>query len=220
MPLIPYPDIPPLPGVPAINRNSAGYVAAALTVVAELLPNNLFGTKWGITDEFGNTALVPDSFISFEYKNDKKIPNYPVEGGGFQSYNKVSTPFDCRLVVSCSGNGSMSKQGFLAAIQNYVESLTLLTIVTPDANYPNCNLIHVDYRRESRQGVTLLLAQLWFQQIIVAQQPAASTAQPSGASTKNNGQISPVTPSASQQTTLQTNKADINFGVINPNSWD
>ena len=184
MPLIPYPDIPPLPGVPAINRNSAGYVAAALTVVAELLPNNLFGTKWGITDEFGNTAL------------------------------------DCRLVVSCSGNGSMSKQGFLAAIQNYVESLTLLTIVTPDANYPNCNLIHVDYRRESRQGVTLLLAQLWFQQIIVAQQPAASTAQPSGASTKNNGQISPVTPSASQQTTLQTNKADINFGVINPNSWD
>ena len=35
MPLIPYPDIPPLPGVPAINRNSAGYVAAALTVVAE-----------------------------------------------------------------------------------------------------------------------------------------------------------------------------------------
>ena len=45
MSLIPYPNVPPLPGVPAINRNSAGYVGAALNIAAQLLPNNLFGTK-------------------------------------------------------------------------------------------------------------------------------------------------------------------------------
>jgi len=220
MPLIPYPDIPPLPGVPAINRNSAGYVAAALTVAAELLPKNLFGTKWAITDEYGNLALVPDSFVSFEYKNERKIPNYPIEGGAFQSYNKVALPYDCRLVVSCSGNGSMSKQGFLAAIQNYLDALTLLTVSTPDANYPNLNLIHVDYKRESRQGVTLLLAQLWFQEVRIAQQPTVSTVEPSGASTKNNGQVSPVTPSTTLQSNLAGQKSNINFGVIDPSSWD
>ena len=196
MPLIPYPDVPPLPGVPAINRSSAGYVAAALTVVGELLPNNLFGSKWAITDSSGNLALIPDSFVSFEYKNERKIPNYPVEEGSFQSYNKVALPFDCRLVVTCSGNGSMSKQGFLLAIQNYLDSLTLLTITTPDASYPNCNLIHADYRRESRQGATLLMAQLWFQEIKIAQQSSVSTVQPSGASRRSFGNLSPTTPSS------------------------
>ena len=84
MPLIPYPDVPNLPGVPALSRsNNAQYAAAALTVIGELLPNNLFGTKWAITDSDGNTALVPDSFVAFEYKNERKIPNYPIEEGSF-----------------------------------------------------------------------------------------------------------------------------------------
>jgi hypothetical protein len=196
MPLIPYPDVPNLPGVPALSRsNNAQYAAAALTVIGELLPNNLFGTKWAITDSGGHTALVPDSFVAFEYKNERKIPNYPIEEGSFQSYNKVALPFDCRLTVTCSGNGSMSKQGFLAAIQNYLDSLTLLTIVTPDATYANCNLIHADYRRESRQGATLLMAQLFFQEVRIAQQPAPPTADPSGASNENNGQVSVTSPS-------------------------
>jgi hypothetical protein len=193
MSLIPYPNVPNLPGVPALNR-TGNYVAAALTIVGELLPDNLFGTKWGITDADGNTALVPDSFVEFDYRNERKIPNYPVEEGSFQSYNKVALPYDCRLTVTCSGNKSMSKQGFLTAIDTYLNSLTLLSISTPDANYPNCNLVHVDYRREARQGATLIIAQLWFQEVRVAQASASPTAEPSGASTINNGQVSPVIP--------------------------
>lgn len=221
MSLIPYPNVPPLPGVPAINRNSAGYVGAALNIAAQLLPNNLFGTKWAITDASGNLALVPDSFVNFEYKNERKIPNYPVEGGSFSNYNKVAMPFDCRCVVTCSGNGSMSKQRFLAAIQNYLDSLILLTISTPDASYPNLNLVHVDYRREARQGVTLLLVQLWFQEIRIAQKSTApNTAEPSGSATVNTGQVSPVPPSAAQNKNILGQKDAINFGVKNPSSWD
>jgi len=221
MSLIPYPNVPPLPGVPAINRNSAGYVGAALKIEAQLLPNNLFGTKWAITDASGNLALVPDSFVNFEYKNERKIPNYPVEGGSFSNYNKVAMPFDCRCVVTCSGNGSMSKQDFLAAIQNYLDSLILLTISTPDASYPNLNLVHVDYRREARQGATLLLVQLWFQEIRIAQKSTApNTAEPSGSDTVDIGQVSPVPPSAAQNKNILGQKDAINFGVKNPNSWD
>ena len=221
MSLIPYPNVPPLPGVPAINRNSAGYVGAALNIAAQLLPNNLFGTKWAITDASGKLALVPDSFVNFEYKNERKIPNYPVEGGSFSNYNKVAMPFDCRCVVTCSGNGSMSKQGFLAAIQNYLDSLILLTISTPDASYPNLNLVHVDYRREARQGATLLLVQLWFQEIRIAQKSTApNTAKPSGSVTVGIGQVSPVPPSAAQVNNILGQKGAINFGVKNPSSWD
>jgi hypothetical protein len=221
MSLIPYPNVPPLPGVPAINRNSAGYVGAALNIAAQLLPNNLFGTKWAITDASGNLALVPDSFVNFEYKNERKIPNYPVEGGSFSNYNKVAMPFDCRCVVTCSGNGAMSKQGFLLALQNYLDSLTLLTISTPDASYPNLNLVHVDYRRESKQGATLLLVQLWFQEVRIAQKSAApETAEPSGSASVDIGQVSPVPPSAAQNKNILSQKDAINFGVKNPSSGD
>lgn len=221
MSLIPYPNVPPLPGVPAINRNSAGYVGAALNIAAQLLPNNLFGTKWAITDASGNLALVPDSFVNFEYKNERKIPNYPVEGGSFSNYNKVAMPFDCRCVVTCSGNGAMSKQKFLLALQKYLDSLTLLTISTPDASYPNLNLVHVDYRRESSQGATLLLVQLWFQEVRIAQKSAApKTAKPSGSVSVDIGQVSPVPPSAAQNKNILNQKDAINFGVKNPSSWD
>ena len=196
MPLIPYPDVPPLPGVPAINRNSAGYVAAALTVVGELLPTSLFGTQWSIIDQNGSWILEPDSFINFEYKNERKIPNYPVEEGSFSNYNKIALPFDCRMVVSCGGNGPMSKRSFLSALDGMLESLDLFTINTPDAIYKNMNLIHVDYRRESRQGVTLLLAQLFFQEIRIAQKAIPNTAEPSGSVTVSIGQVSTTPPSA------------------------
>ena len=198
MPLIPYPDVPPLPGVPAINRNSAGYVAAALTIVGELLPYNLFGTQWSIVDQTGSISLKPDSFVSFEYRNERKIPNYPVEEGSFESYNKVALPFDCRLIVSCNGNGQMTKANFLETIQQMLDSLDLFTINTPNYSYANCNLIHVDYRRESRQGVSLILAQLWFQEIRIAQQEAANTVEPSGAATQNNGQVQVINPTTGQ----------------------
>ena len=197
MPNIPYPNVPALPGVPALARsNNSQFVAAALTIVGEILPLNLFGTTWGIVDENGSALLTPDSFVDFEYREERKIPTYPLEEGSFSSYNKVALPFDCRVTVSCSGNtlgvsGRMSKEAFLAAIEKLLSSLTLCNVVTPNATYKNCNLIHVDYRREAKQGATLLLAQLWFQEIRIAQQPVVPTAAPSGTSSTSLGQLSP-----------------------------
>lgn len=206
MPNIPYPNVPKLPGVPALARsNNAQFVGAALTIIGEILPLGLFGTKWGIVDKNGSSVIVPDSFVDFEYREERKIPNYPIEQGSFQSYNKVSVPFDCRVTVSCSGNGKMSKQAFLSAIQALLNSLDLVSVVTPNITYDNCNLVHVDYRREARQGATLILAQLWFQEVRIAQKPVIPTAKPSGARSTSFGQLSPTTPTG-------------NFGTINPNS--
>ena len=192
MSLIPYPNIPPLPGVPGLHRSTAGFAAAALTIVGELLPLNLFGPRWGIVTPAGSTALTPDSFIEFEYRAERKIPTYPVEQGGFASYNKVALPFDINVIVTCSGNGAMTKIQFLAAIQTMLSELTLVSVVTPDGTFVNCNLIHVDYRREARQGATLIIAQLKFQEIRVVLPAAPPTSASSGEATSSNGQTSPV----------------------------
>ena len=139
MSLIPYPNIPPLPGVPAINRNSAGYVGAALNIVAQLLPDSLFGTKWAILDATtGSAILIPDNFVSYERISEAKIPTYPLEQGSFASYNKVRLPRTYRLTVSCNGNKSTSKINFLTAIQkletgrNSNQSPVTVKIVTPN----------------------------------------------------------------------------------------
>ena len=213
MSLIPYPNIPPLPGVPAINRNSAGYVGAALNVVAQLLPDGLFGTKWAILDATtGSPILIPDNFVSYERVSESKIPVYPLEQGAFASYNKVRLPKTYKLTVSCNGNKSTSKINFLTAIQkmetgkNSDQSPVTVKIVTPESTSPAVCLIHTDQRREARSGATLLIFQLTFQEVISIPSPTTSTAEPSGTATQSFGQLSP--------TTTPTG----NFGSINPNS--
>lgn len=218
MALIPYPNVPKLPGVPALARsNNAQFVGGALAIVGQLLPLGLFGQKWGIiasgsgasktttTGNFfsnlfnksstlkGTSLLTPDSFVEFEYREEQKIPIYPLQDGAFQSYNKVGMPFDIRLTVTCSGNGKMSKNEFINAIDNLLTSLTLVDIVTPDVTYYSTNLIHVDYRRDSTRGATLLIAQLWFQWVRIVTNPSLPTSSPSGTPSTPLGQLSPQT---------------------------
>lgn len=194
MPLIPYPNVPNLPGVPGLNRSSAPFVAAALTIVGELLPLNLFGQKFGILTESGSAAIVPDSFVDFEYREERKIPTYPIENGGFRSYNKVALPFDVRVTLTCSGNGKMNKSSFLSTINSMLNSLKLYSVVTPEATFMNCNLVHVDYRRESHRGATLIIAQLWFMAVRITSAAQIPTTKPAGASPQPLGQLSPTLP--------------------------
>lgn len=198
MPLIPYPNVPALPGVPALARsNNSQFVGAALNIVGQLLPADLFGPKWAILSSTGGYFIQPDSFVAFEYREDRKIPTYPMEKGGFQSYNKVAMPFDIRVTVTCSGNGKMKKAEFLTRLQEGMDSTELLKVSTPEREYDSCNLVHVDYRKESMHGATLIIAQLYLQQIRIAQIAAPPTTAPSGASKTPLGQLSPVAPTNS-----------------------
>ena len=72
-------------------------------------------------------------------------------------------------------------------------------------NYLKTSLIHVDYRRESTRGATLILAQLWFQELRISTQPITPTITPSGTQKTPLGQLSPVNPTGT-------------FGSINPNA--
>lgn len=203
MPFIPFPDVPNVPGVPQLPQPPVGYafpvsdvdlssLDSADTVALDNTPS------WTITDTSGNALLSPDSVIDFEYRGEMKIPTYPIEGGSFQSYNKIPIPYDIRMTVACNGNGQQTRDEFLSACKALRESLDIAVINTPDDIYDSVNMIHFDYRREARQGVTLLLVQLWFQEIRVAIQGQTQTAQPDGMDPSQNSQVSPVNPTASQ----------------------
>ena len=210
MSLINFPSIPSLPGVPALPQNPFGVSlptfglnlfsqATGDTAKVSLQP------KWQITDAtYGTPLIVPDSVVDFEWRGEQKVPNYPLEQGSFSSYNKVAMPFDARVTCTCSGNGPMSKSAFLIAIQTYLGGMQLCSIVTPDATYTPCSLIHADYRREARNGISLIVVQLWFQEI---RQPVAATVQtaaPDVAAPVSVGQVAAVTPTALQSSMVAT----------------
>ena len=108
MPLINFPNVPPLPGVPNLRRAVTGVLTRTglLPAIRGLdrfgLLDMLMGPQWGVFDESGIVMLQPDTIAAVEYKGDYEIANHPVEEGGFASYNKVAKPFEIsgQLTVS------------------------------------------------------------------------------------------------------------------------
>jgi len=209
MPLIPYPDVPNVPGVPQLPVAPSSYVYPATGAPESSLDSSdtYLGNQyqqWSITDQNGSPIIQMDSVIDFEYRGEMRIPHYPVEQGGFASYNKVAMPFDIRMTVACNGNGQLPRSEFLSQIETLKNGLDLISINTPDVSYPSCNLVHVDYRREARKGVTLLIAQLWLVEVRETATATITTAQPDGAKPAATGQVSPVSPTPAQTAAAAT----------------
>src|SRR5690349_13658992 len=103
-----YASVPDAPGVPPMVR-----VYKALDVVAILASDaaqlvKAFGPpQWGIFDQFGQPLLQADSIIAVDYRRAYRISDYPVEEGGFGSYDKVQEPYDIRVTMAVSGKGTI-----------------------------------------------------------------------------------------------------------------
>lgn len=207
MSLIDFPSVPISPGVPDLRRAGVGIAAiggsAVLAAIQRYdtqgLLSGLLGPNWAIHDKSGAMVIEPDSVVAFEYRGESKISNYPVELGSFGTYNKVSFPYDIRMLVSCGGQGSMSRDAFLQTLELLKASVDLYDIVTPDATYQDVNLARFDYRRQNSNGVSLLLADLQFEEVrVTATATYDNTAQASGAPEKSLGNVQASTPTAAQ----------------------
>lgn len=200
MPLIPFPNVPPLPGVPNIRRAVTGALTRTGILPAirgldrfgllDSLMDAIMGPQWGVFDEFGlSPILEPDTIAAVEYKGDEDIANHPVEKGGFASYNKVSKPFEVAVTMTCSGQ-NMGREAFLSAVDDMKYSLDLYTVITPDAVYNGMNLVHYDYKRTSQSGVSLLTVNCRFQEVReTATTTFTETAKPDGAATQGGGTV-------------------------------
>jgi hypothetical protein len=191
MALIPFPNVPQVPGVPAIFRETTipslpELVNIGLGGLADLF----FGTPlWGLYTQGGQQAVVFDSFLGVRFRNGGRISSFPVEQGGFSSFNKVDTPYDAAIRLAHSGDLA-SRNVMLAVLERIVRSTELYSVVTPEIVYVSANLVNYSYTRDTRGGSSQLIVELFLEEV---RQTAAAqfseTEEPSGADPQSNGQV-------------------------------
>ena len=215
-----FPNVPNVPGVPALPRLPGAVPAVVQLLVADAL--SLFAgfgsTQWGLFLN-GLPVVTAESVVSFDFKKGANISNFPVENGGFESYNKVKRPFDVRLRFS-TGGSLADRQALLDSIDDAVDSLDLMDAVTPEVTYQNVNPIHYDYRRTAINGVGLLIVDVFCEQVRVTASTSFTSQQSSNSGIQNSDGtttvisvrpaasiIAPQSPSASPQ---------VNGGTVQP----
>jgi hypothetical protein len=223
------PDIPNVPGVPSLSSYSASGVVL-LAVDTALLVKRVLQPQWGIylngapviasslasllglssiagavnsvSSLFGANAFSLFSIVDFEYKQDWSVSDYPVEGGGFLSYDKVQLPFDVRMRVAAGGSES-NRQALLNAVDTAANSLSLYDVYTPEKIYSSCNITHYDYKRTSSNGVGLIIVDIWLTEIRVsATATFTNTQQPGNAGQVGLGNVQTSNLTSSQQSSL------------------
>ncbi|AMM14249.1 hypothetical protein AX768_09220 [Burkholderia sp. PAMC 28687] len=169
LPVPQFPNVPNVPGVPALVRTVGAPVLASVNsaLISVGLGQFALGLSqpvWGIFDANNDPIAVSDSVGALEFGSDSHISNAPMEQGAFQSYNKVQLPFEARVRLHCGG-AIEKRQAFLQAIELASKSTDLYSIVTPEASYFQANVAGYRYRRETRNGATLLTVEVALSQI-------------------------------------------------------
>lgn len=187
---------PNFPGIPPL---ASGFVAAIvdtalLTADGASIYNVAQPAQWGIFLG-GAPVIVADTVSSFSYKQEWAISDYPVEGGAFQSYDKVQIPFDVRVRFATGGSAA-TRAALLASISAIAGDTNLYDVVTPEATYTSVSISHYDYTRTAVNGVGLLQVDVWcFNVVVSASTSFQSTQSPSGADQGNDGTVQALPPS-------------------------
>jgi len=174
------PDVPFAIGVPPVLRAPLALVEAytALPNVADAPVAS--SDDWGIFDRSGQPIAQPDSVIALEYQAEQRIADYPMEEGGFQSYNKVAVPFSIRLALS-KGGSVADRTAFLNVLEDLRASLDLVDVATPEKVYIGVNVTHAGMSRSATQGAGILTVEIMLQEIRQTVAVAYSTAPPAAA---------------------------------------
>lgn len=193
-----YPLVPNAPGVPALLRSGAQILDTATLGYLGIgnALNSIIGypkTEWGVFDPSGSIFADYDSFNALQtYNNEASISDYPVENGGFASYNKVDSPFDIVATLHCGGNTDRRAR-FLQACENARASLDLYSVLTPERTFRNVNFVGLNMRRETTNGANMLIITLIGRE--VRQNTSANYSQPkseSAATVLDQGQLQPI----------------------------
>lgn len=146
---------------------------------------------WGIFDSNGLPVLLGDSVFGLEVVHESKISDAPQERGAFESYNKVSIPFNAKLTYLVSGT-ELRRGAFIAQCERLRDSLDLVTVVMPEFQYLSANVTHYEFRRVAAAGAQLLKVDVWCQEVrIVSSGRLTNTKSVNGAETQNNGTTVP-----------------------------
>lgn len=222
-----FPNVPNLPGVPPLLRSGLSTVATVQGVLAGIgsALDRLGGQTplplWGIYDSFFRSVVDADNFLSFGNQNNANLPDFPVQRGGFSTYNKVILP--AATFVRVSKGGSLNdRHNLLEQIKILFRSMALYTIVTPEQSYLNVNMERYEVTRRDKNGAFFLTdVDLFFREIqpetaVFTNTPTdadtSNAKNPSALGPVNQGVIQPATPSTVAQNAATTALA--NAGIF------
>jgi hypothetical protein len=169
------------PGVPNLLNAGVSFLNPIEILTADIVTNYGFGTspQWGLFLN-GVPIVIADTVVDFGYQQAWTVADYPVERGGFESYDKVNSPFRVRIQF-VSGGSEANRQALLDSIAAIGDQLTLFYAVTPEAIYPSVNVEHYEYRRTSKNGLGLMIVDVSLLEIRESQAGNfQNTASPSG----------------------------------------
>lgn len=191
---IPFVPIGPgVPTLPTANQLIAGIDLVLADALSPLFDN---GQEWGLFLD-GEPVIVAESCVSFEFKQNYRISTFAIEpsnqqsAGGFESYNKVQLPFDVGLRFA-TGDTVAARQELIESAAAACASLDLMDAVTPEKVYENLNPTHFDYRRTAYQGQSLIIVDMFCEQVrTTAASSFTNTQQAQTGGTANNSVITP-----------------------------
>lgn len=121
---------------------------------------------WGIFTEDGDSLVDADTVISVEIETDARISSYPQQDGAFASYNKVQLPTEVKVTYAVATSDD-ARAELVDKLDIARRSLTTYVLAMPEYTYPSVNVIHYGFRRTVKQGVKLLLVEVWCEEVRV-----------------------------------------------------
>lgn len=142
-------------------------------------------TGYGIFDSSLKSAIDYTTFVSLKIDATTTVSTFPVEQGGFATYNKASHPYKLTVQVAKEGD-TTDIINFLATLDTLKRGTALLSITTPERTFINANLSAYDYARDSRHR-GMVVANLHFTEVRQVQVQYATTKSPAAQNTKAGG---------------------------------
>lgn len=118
---------------------------------------------WGVFDAGLFAVFDVDTMVDLRQSARTKVADFPIEDGGFVSYDKVREPFASKVRLAVSGADRV--QQFLAALDEVVADFNLYSIVTPDRVYTPVTMEGYDYARGRERSATMVTVDLEFREI-------------------------------------------------------
>jgi hypothetical protein len=202
-----FPNVPNLAGVPQLARAAAGFAYLPAPTLGTQAPlqalfhATLAAPVWGVYDSEGNQAIEHDSMRSFDYRAEWAVADFPVQDGGYASYDKVTRAFDASVTLVKGGSAS-DRTNFLNQCETVAGALQFYQIFTPEKHYLNVSCTRMELSRRETNRAFFVEVELFFREIreVTAQYSSTATATqnasaPQALPPANTGPVQPATPS-------------------------
>ncbi len=185
--------VPNVPGVPTLLGGFAPTPALpALNDISNALPSSL-SPSWGIFLD-GAAVVTADSVISMDARQEAVVADFPLEGGTFESYDKVDRPFDVRFRFAAGGDDANRAALFASVKALLADKTNKYMFISPEDVFESVTISHFDYHRTSINGVGLPAVDVWGWQLLLGSgSTTGNDSQSVGAAPQsNNGVVQPI----------------------------